>query len=116
MSAPHPTGPHSASLNVETGRIFYESETADLDEMEDEEMEWDHMIEISHKNDLGQHSVFDFVDANLPEDYDIFRRRGAYGSFLLLDGWYHFEHEREEEALRSWCEDNSLPPSDEKRA
>ena len=86
------------------------------------------MIEIPHKNDLdlGQSLVFDFVGANLPDDYhgvrDIFRRRGAYARFKellaekdLLEAWYQFEHEREQEALRSWCEENEIPLLDEKR-
>ena len=117
-----PYGTHSAYLNVETGQVFYQSQMADLDEIGDEEMGWDHMIEIPHKNDLdlGQSLVFDFVEANLPDDYhrvrDIFSRRGAYGRFKefldakdLLDAWYRFEHEREQEALRSWCDENEIP-------
>ena len=123
-----PYGTHSAYLNVETGQVFYQSEMADLDEIGDEETDWDHMIEIPHKNDLdlGQSLVFDFVGANLPYDYhrvrDIFGRRGAYGRFKellaekdLLEAWYQFEHEREQEALRSWCEENEIPLLDEKR-
>ena len=123
-----PYGTHSAYLNVETGQIFYQSEMADIDEIGDEEMDWGHMIEIPHKNDLdlGQHLVFDFVEANLPDDYqrvrDIFGRRGAYGRFKellaekdLLEAWYQFEHEREQEALRSWCDENEIPLLDEKR-
>jgi hypothetical protein len=120
-----PYGTHSAYLNVETGQIFYQSETADIDEIGDEEMDWHQMVEVPHKNDLdlGQSLVFEFVEVNLPEEYsrvrDIFGRRGAYGRFKellaakdLLDAWYRFEHEREQEALRSWCEENRVPLSD----
>ena len=121
-------GSHSAYLNLETGRIFYQSEMGDLDEIgEGKEMDWDRMVEIPHKNDLdlGQSLVFEFVEANLPEEYGrvraIFGRRGAYGRFKdllvskgLLEAWYRFENQREQEALRSWCEENEIPLSDEK--
>jgi hypothetical protein len=120
-----PYGTNSAYLNVETGQIFYQSELADIDEIGEEEMDWDQMIEIPHKNDLdlGQSLVFEFVETNLPDDYgrvrDIFGRRGAYGRFKeflaakdLLETWYRFENEREQKALRSWCEENAIPLSD----
>jgi hypothetical protein len=115
-------GEHAAYLNVETGKIFYQSEVADIDELEGEEVDWDQLIEIPHKNDLdlGQSLVFEFVERNLPDDYgrvrDMFRRRGAYSRFKdflaakdLLEDWYRFENKREQEALRSWCEENHIP-------
>ena len=80
-SAPHPTGPIPPTSTWRPGQVLYQSEMADLDEIGDEEMDWDHMIEIPHKNDLdlGQRLVFDFVEANLPEDHhrvrDIFRMK-----------------------------------------
>jgi len=117
-----PYGEHAAYLNVETGRIFYQSEMADIDEIEGEEVDWDQMIEIPHKNDLdlGQSLIFEFVERSLPDNYgrvrDMFRRRGAYSRFKdflaakdLLDDWYCFENKREQEALRSWCEENHIP-------
>jgi hypothetical protein len=121
-----PYGTNSAFLNAETGQILYQSEMADIDDIGDEEMDWDHMIAIPHKNDLdlGQSLVFEFVEANLPDEYrrvrDIFGRRGAYGRFKdflasndLLEVWYRFEHEREQKALRSWCEENGITLSDQ---
>ena len=47
-----PYGEHAAYLNVETGKIVYQSEMADIDEIEGEDVDWDQMIEIPHKNDL----------------------------------------------------------------
>ena len=41
-----PYGAHSAYLNAETGRIFYQSEMADIDEIGDEETDWGQMTEI----------------------------------------------------------------------
>jgi hypothetical protein len=120
-----PYGTHSAFLNVETGQVLYRSEMAVIDEIDDEDMDWDQLIEVPHKNDLdlGRPLVLEFVTMRLPDDYDhvrcIFGRRGAYGRFKdflaskgLLEEWYRFENEREQEALRSWCEENQIPLSD----
>jgi hypothetical protein len=120
-----PYGTNAAYLNVETGQILYQSEMADIDEIGDEEMDWDQMVEIPHKNDLdlGQSLVFAFVELNLPDDYgrvrDMFGRKGAYSRFKeflaakdLLEAWYGFEHERQQKALRSWCAENQIPVSD----
>lgn len=73
------------------------------------------------KNDLnlGQQLVFEFVEANLPEESDavrqIFAHRGAYSAFKyllqsksLLQSWYDFESEWEKEELLQWCEDNEI--------
>jgi hypothetical protein len=45
----------------------------------------------------------------------MFDRRGAYSKFKALptrrqalDQWYAFEQKATEEALREWCEDNSI--------
>ena len=120
-----PYGTSAAYLNVETGEIFYQSEMTGIDELDGKEMDWDQMIEIPHKNDLdlGQSLVFEFVDVNRPDARhqvrDMFTRRGAYGRFKeflasndLLETWYRFEQDREQKALRSWCEENQVPLSD----
>ena len=98
---------------------------AGLDEISEEDWESDDSVEIPHKNDLdlGKRLVFDFVRANLPDDYDhvrrIFSRRGAYGRFKdfleskeLLQSWYDFEAEQQTRALRQWCEDNGIELTD----
>jgi hypothetical protein len=118
-------GDHSAFLNVETGQIFYRSESGGLDEVDEENTDWDNTIEIPHKNDLGlgKDLVFDFTATNLPRDYDLVRgmfgRRGAYSRFKdflgskgMLETWYKFENDREQEELRLWCQENKIPLSD----
>lgn len=118
-----------AYIDVKNGKVIYRSESDEMDEIGDEEPDWESMVEIPHKNDLdlGQQLVFDFVEAHLPNEYDrvrgMFRGRGAYGRFKdflaskgQLETWYDFENKREQEALRSWCEENQIPlsESDEK--
>jgi hypothetical protein len=114
-------GMNSALLRKDTGQILYRSEMGDIDEIGDEDFDWDTYIEIPHKNDLdlGQRLVFEFIETHLPDEYhrvqQIFRRRGAYGRFKdfleskgLLESWYTFESQREEQALRQWCEENEI--------
>lgn len=98
---------------------------AGIDEIGDEEVDWDQMIEIPHKKDLdlGQSLVFEFVEINLPDEYgrvrEMFGQLGAdslFKAFLgvkgLLGAWYRFEHERTQKALRSWCEERQIFLSD----
>ena len=116
-----PYGMHSAILRKDTSQILYRSEMGDIDEIGDEDLDWDSCVEVPHKNDLdlGQRLVFEFIETNLPDEYQrvqqIFRRRGAYGRFKdfleskgLLKSWYAFESHREEQALRQWCEENEI--------
>lgn len=120
-----PYGEHSALLCKDTGQILYRSEMTDIDEIGDEDIDWEKWVEIPHRNDLdlGQRLVFEFVETRMPDECDrveqIFRRRGAYGrlkDFLeskgLLDSWHDFENQREEQALRQWCEENDIKLSD----
>jgi len=116
-----PYGMNSAFLRKDTGQILYHSEMGDIDEIGDEDLDWDVCVEIPHKNDLdlGQQLVFAFIETHLPDEYhrvqQIFQRRGAYGRFKnflaskgLLERWYDFESQREEQALRQWCEENEI--------
>jgi hypothetical protein len=120
-----PYGENEAYLNVETGEILYRSDMGDIDEIGENDADWEQMIEIPHKNylDLGQNLVFEFIASTLPDEYDrvrdIFRRRGAYGRFRelldskgLLEAWYSFENDRVKQALRLWCEENQIKLSD----
>ena len=120
-----PQGMHTAILCRDTGEIRYRSEDADLDEIGEEEIDWDAWIEIPHRNDLdlGQNLVFEFVESFLPNDYErvrqIFRKRGAYRRFKgflesegLLDRWHDFENQREDQALRRWVQENGIELSD----
>jgi ribosomal protein S18 acetylase RimI-like enzyme len=120
-----PRGMHTAILCKHTGQIRNRSEGADLDEIGEEEVDWNACIEIPHRNDLdlGRKLVFEFVESALPSDYDrvrqIFRKRGAYRRFKdfleskgLLDRWYDFENQRQEMALRRWIQENNIELSD----
>lgn len=111
---------NQAVLCRETGKIFYSSEMADIDEMPDD-IDDPKYISIPHKHDLdlGKVLVFDFVEEFMPEEadrvYDIFRKRGAYSRFKdlldrkgLLDSWHSFEDKKTKQALRQWCMDNDI--------
>jgi len=113
-------GMHTALLNKDTGQLYYRSEMGDLDEIDDD-VDWSNCIAIPHKNDLGlgQELVFEFVNNHLVDEYDrvhqIFRKRGAYGKFKnlleskgLLQDWYDFENQQEEQALRQWCKEQGI--------
>ncbi len=111
----------NAILCKETGKIFYESEYGDEDEIPEEIFEDDGCIEIPHKNalDLGKNLVFEFVEENLPNEFDqvrhIFRKKGAYARFKdlldekdLLEQWYEYESEQQIKALHEWCDENEI--------
>ena len=118
-------GMHSAILYKDTSKIVYHSEMGDDAEVDDEDLDWDKCVEIPHKNDLdlGQRLAFEFVETHLPDKYHqvetMFRRSGAYRQFKdlleskgLLETWYEFENQREQEALKEWCEENEVELSD----
>ncbi len=120
-----PYGDHTAVLRRDTGQILYRSEMADVDEISDEDLDWEMCIEIPHKNDLdlGQRLVFDFIETQLPDQsrrmHEMFRSHGAYRRFKdfleskgLLERWHTFEDERQEQALRLWCKGNGVELSD----
>ncbi|MFP4110101.1 MAG: UPF0158 family protein [Desulfonatronovibrio sp.] len=112
---------HHAYLNTETGKFYYVSELGDSDELPDDFEENDKYISVPHKNDLdlGKNLVFDFVSANLPDQFEkvrgIFSKKGAYARFkdLLeykgqLEAWYEFENKAIEKALLAWCKENDI--------
>jgi hypothetical protein len=116
-------GLHSAILNRDTGQIYYLWGGGGVDEIDDD-LDLDRCTEIPHKNDLdlGQELVFEFVEMNLPDEYDVvrqfFRKRGAYSRFKdllevngLLQSWYAFQNQREKQALLQWCEENEIEMS-----
>src|SRR3972149_2023772 len=113
-------GLHTAILHKDTGQMYWRSEEGDLDEISDKDLPSDRCIEIPHRNELGlgQELVFEFVADHLPDEFEqvqkMFRRRGAYAAFKdlleikgLLQSWYDFEHQCEEQALRQWCDETS---------
>ena len=117
---------HSAYICLDTGKIYWQSISAGLEEEIDlpEDLETsDRYIAVPHKNDLGlgRRLALAFVVQELPDDYDtvagFFRRRGAYGRFKellhargILQPWYEFEDRAMEKALLAWCEENGIRP------
>lgn len=113
---------NSAYLCLDTGRIYWMSELAAVDEDVPDDLETSaRYIAIPHRKDLelGKSLALRFVAQELPDSYEvaagIFRRKGAYGRFkqLLdsagaLDRWYRFEAECADRALRDWCERNGI--------
>src|SRR4051794_12816856 len=119
-------GEHEAVLCRETGKIYFRSETAELNEMPDDvEYDREKYIAIPNKQDLdlGTPLVFDFAREILPDDLDevryMFGKRGAYRKFRALlarrnavDRWHDFESKATERALREWCELRSIALTD----
>lgn len=118
MSPPYE---HYAYLDKETGETYYVSEFGDSDELPDDVEENEKYISIPHKNDLnlGRNLVFDFISANLPDEFErvrgIFSRKGAYARLkdLLeskeqLEAWHEFERKATEQGLREWCKENDI--------
>jgi hypothetical protein len=118
-------GAHEAILCRRTGKIYCRSEFSDLDELNDEmpdDVEDDEKyVAIPDKRELGlgKPLALDFAREFLPGDFDevryIFSKRGAYKKFRallirrnVLDSWYDFESKATEQALREWCELNSI--------
>jgi hypothetical protein len=114
---------HRAFVSLDTGAIYWISETSPLDEedLPDDLEESDRYLAIPHKYDLdlGNNLALRFAEEQLPDRYadvvNFFRRRGAYARFkeLLaaqgcLEKWYAFEAESTERALRQWCEANEI--------
>lgn len=116
----------SAFLHLDSGEFFYTSNMLSLDDEAPEDLDTsDRYLALPHKRDLdlGQTLIFSFIEEYLPKDYDsvsaFFNRRGAYRRFrdLLeqrgkLDGWYAFEAQATEQALRLWCKDHQIRLAD----
>ena len=114
-------GMNRAVLCLDNGEIYFHSEMGTFDELDEDKFDCDNFVVIPHKNDLdlGQRLVFDFAEQHLADELDrvqqIFSRRGAYRRFKdflerkdLLQDWYDFESQREEEALREWALENKI--------
>jgi hypothetical protein len=110
-----------------TGKIFYKSEYADIDDITPEisHLEDSEYVAIPDKKilNIGSNLVFEFVEKNIPNEYNrirrFFSRRGAYGNYKdfldeigKLELWYEFENTRTEQAIREWCADNNIPLED----
>lgn len=112
---------HQAFLNKETGKIYWYSEFGDNEEKLPEDIEDEKYIEVPHKNELelGKQLVLNFAYAQLPDEANeieaIFRKKGAYSKFKALlerkgviDKWYEYESQAQENALKAWCKENSI--------
>jgi hypothetical protein len=120
----------SAYVSRETGRIYWHTETGELEEEIPDDVEDETLYaSVPHKHDLdlGQRLAFRFVQANAPDAYEqvrgYFSRRGAYGRFKdflertgLLDAWYAYEQQATESALREWAESEGLDVVEGQRA
>ena len=73
--------------------------------------------------DLGIRLVERFVQERLPADTEevaaFFRRKGAYSRLKILladrgvlQQWYEFEQAETSTALRAWCQENEIEPTD----
>lgn len=114
-------GMNRALLCLDDGKIYFQSEIGEINELDEEEFDCDRFIEIPHKNDLnlGSNLALEYAVQNLPDDLalvdGIFRSRGACSRFKdllehrgLLQSWYDFQSHREEEALRQWALENDI--------
>jgi hypothetical protein len=122
-------GENRAFLCQQTGKVYCHSESSDFDglfdELPDDIEDEDKYLAIPGKRELGlgKPLALDFAREWLPNDYDevrdIFDRRGAYRKFRALvtrrdalERWYAFEAKATEQALRDWCELNSITITD----
>ena len=122
-------GETRAFLCRRTGKVYLHSEFPDFEELNDElpdDIEDDEKyLAIPDKRELGlgKPLVLDFARECLPDDFDevryIFDKSGAYRKFKallerrnVLERWYEFEAKATEQALRDWCELNSITLTD----
>lgn len=121
------SGVNRAILCRRTGKIYYQSDDLGLDELNDElpDADGEGYVAIPDKRDLdlGKPLALDFAREFLPDDFDdvryMFSKRGAYPKFKTLltrrhalERWYAFEEKATNQALRDWCETNSIEVSD----
>lgn len=114
-------GSNEALLCRRTGKVYWRSEFAGVDEIEDELPEGleddENYVAIPRKQmlGLGKALALDFAREFLPNDFDdvrdMFGRRGGYRNFRtlvtrrgVLERWYDFESKATERAVREWCE------------
>lgn len=116
---------HNAYISLDTGKIYWRSTDADLQERDVPEDldDSDRYLAVPNQRELGlgRRLALAFAADELPDDYDtvagFFRRRGAYGRFkgLLdtrgkLERWYEFENRATNEALVAWCAEHGIEP------
>ncbi len=122
-------GEHLAILCRRTGKIYLHSDFSDFDELNDElpddVEDEEKYLTIPNKRELGlgKPLALEFARNFLPDDLDevryMFSRKKAYSKFRALlirrsalKEWYEFELKATEQALREWCEVNSIKVAD----
>jgi len=120
-----PAGENKARLSLSSGQIRRDSVWtdvwADADDGGEAETDAGDTLDIPHKTELGlgRDLALWFVEEVIPDRQDevteFFEKRGAYAKFKallaeegLLQDWYHFEKDAEEQSLRNWCEENGV--------
>jgi len=119
------TGEHQAYLCKQSGKIVLWAEGLDdEDELPDLDDGGKYLLVPDKRElDLGTRLVMDFARNFLPDDFDevrrIFSKKGAYRRFRMLlerrraiDQWYDFQEKATEQALRDWCQANSMELAD----
>jgi hypothetical protein len=106
-----------------TGKVYVRSDEVGpvMDEVPDDIEDDEKYLSIPDARvlDLGQTLVFNFVEAELPNEYDgvrqMFKRPGAYRQFNKLvddrdlrDRWHAFRNKQTRAALKEWCDENGL--------
>jgi hypothetical protein len=119
-----PQEENSAYICLDTGKIYWQSISAGLEDLPEDLETSDRCIAVPHKNDLGlggRRLALAFVNQALPDGYDtvagFFQRRRAFMRFKdllkargMLDRWHNFEEQAMEEALLAWCAVNGIRP------
>ncbi|MES2940761.1 MAG: hypothetical protein V4864_23990 [Pseudomonadota bacterium] len=113
---------NAAYVSRETGCIYWETDTGDLEEELPEDVEDEALYAaVPHKRelDLGQELVFRFIETHATDAYDqvrgYFSKRGAYGRFKdllerrgLLEAWHAYDQQACNAALREWAASEGL--------
>jgi hypothetical protein len=110
----------NAYVSKLTGTVHWVGEGVDEEPPEDIE-DGSVYVAVPHKSelDLGRSLALRYVEAQLPQSsetvHEYFRKRGAYSRFKALleraghlEAWHSYEQNAVENALRQWCEENSL--------
>ena len=106
-------------MDTNTGAVYYVCDGIDTEVLGD--LGSERYLEVPHTRDfdLGTSLVFRFVRAELPDEYDqingYFSRKGAWSKFKArlddigaLERWHQYEERATREAIKEWCDDNSL--------
>jgi hypothetical protein len=115
-----------ARITLSSGQIQHHSVWTDIwddstggqsetKETGDDTLDIPHKTELGLGRDLALWFIEEMIPDRLEEVEEFFQKRGAYAKFKallgeegLLQPWYQFEKDAEEQALRNWCEENGV--------